>query len=376
MVRVLHTSDWQIGMTRHFLAGEAQSRFTQERIDVVRRLAEVARDEGCHLVVVAGDVFETNQVAAQTIARTRDALGAFRIPIYLLPGNHDPLDAGSLLRSSRFLDGLSPHVHVLDDATPRAVPGLEGVEVLGAPWPSKHPLGDLLGEALRGAPPPEAGVVRIAVGHGAVDTMSPDRDNLAAIRLDNLEAMLSENRCHYVALGDRHSATNVGSTGAVRYSGSPEPTDFDEVRSGVALIADVDTAGTTTVKEVEVGTWDFRDLDYELDGAASIERLRAELCAIKRPEKTVLRLALRGSLGIADAARLEDLVRETDQRCASVRRWERHDHLVVRPDVLDAEGLGLVGYARSAWDELAASMDTSAQDALILLHRLVREEGR
>lgn len=376
MVRVLHTSDWQIGMTRHFLAGEAQSRFTQERIDVVRRLAEVARDEGCHLVVVAGDVFETNQVAAQTIARTRDALGAFRIPIYLLPGNHDPLDAGSLLRSSRFLDGLSPHVHVLDDATPRAVPGLEGVEVLGAPWPSKHPLGDLLGEALRGAPPPEAGVVRIAVGHGAVDTMSPDRDNLAAIRLDNLEAMLSENRCHYVALGDRHSATNVGSTGAVRYSGSPEPTDFDEVRSGVALIADVDTAGTTTVKEVEVGTWDFRDLDYELDGAASIERLRAELCAIERPEKTVLRLALRGSLGIADAARLEDLVRETDQRCASVRRWERHDHLVVRPDVLDAEGLGLVGYARSAWDELAASMDTSAQDALILLHRLVREEGR
>jgi DNA repair exonuclease SbcCD nuclease subunit len=376
MVRVLHTSDWQIGMTRHFLAGEAQNRFTQERIDVVRRLAELAGAEGCDFAVVAGDVFETNQVTDQTVARTRDALAAFGIPIFLLPGNHDPLDAASVLQSPRFLDGLSPLVHVLADAAPRPVPGLTGVEVVGAPWSSKHPLTDLVGLSLQGVAACDAATVRVAVGHGAVDVLDPDRDNVAAIRLADLETALRDRRCQYVALGDRHSATDVGSTGAVRYSGAPEPTDFDEVRSGCALIVDVDASGTKSVREVEVGTWTFRDIDAEFDGPESIPRFEEQLAAFSRRERTVLRLALRGSLGIADAARLEDSLSQASLAFAGLQRWRRHDHLVVRPDVLDADSLGLTGYARRAWDELAAQDTEEARDALVLMHRLIHEERR
>ena len=42
---------------------------------------------------------------------------------------------------------------------------------------------------------------------------------------------------HYVALGDRHSTTNVGTTGRVYYAGAPEPTDYDETDPGNVLIA-------------------------------------------------------------------------------------------------------------------------------------------
>jgi len=38
MVRFVHTADWQLGMSRHFLDTDAQARFTAARIDAVRRL--------------------------------------------------------------------------------------------------------------------------------------------------------------------------------------------------------------------------------------------------------------------------------------------------------------------------------------------------
>ena len=40
-MRFLHTADWQIGMTRHYLDAEAQARFGAARIDAIRRIGAV-----------------------------------------------------------------------------------------------------------------------------------------------------------------------------------------------------------------------------------------------------------------------------------------------------------------------------------------------
>ena len=97
MVKFLHTADWQLGMTRHFLAGEAQARFDGARIDVIRKIGALAVDEGCSFVAVCGDVFESNQVSRQVVLRAFEAMSATpQIAFYLLPGNHDPLDASSI----------------------------------------------------------------------------------------------------------------------------------------------------------------------------------------------------------------------------------------------------------------------------------------
>ena len=79
-VRFIHTADWQLGMTRHFLSPEAQARFTQARIDGIRTIGNVAREEGASFVVVAGDVFESNQLEPRTVRRTIEACApsAFR----------------------------------------------------------------------------------------------------------------------------------------------------------------------------------------------------------------------------------------------------------------------------------------------------------
>ncbi len=78
MVRFVHTADWQIGMTRHFLEGRPRPASPPARLDAVRRIGSLAADEGCAFVVVCGDVFESNHLDRQVIVRSLEALGSSR----------------------------------------------------------------------------------------------------------------------------------------------------------------------------------------------------------------------------------------------------------------------------------------------------------
>jgi len=55
MMRFLHTSDWQLGMTRRFLSEEAQARYTQARFDAIRTMGRIAKEKQCQFMLVCGD---------------------------------------------------------------------------------------------------------------------------------------------------------------------------------------------------------------------------------------------------------------------------------------------------------------------------------
>lgn len=374
MVRFLHTADWQLGMTRHYLAGEAEGRFRQARIDAVERMAELTEEHGCEFVVVAGDVFETNQVDRTTVARAVDALQRFSVPVLLLPGNHDPLDAGSVFTSPAFAERCPEHVRVLDGHEPVTV--ADGVEVVGAPWTSKDPLCDLAGAALAQLEP-VTDRVRVLVAHGAADALAPHADDPALIRLGGVDAALADGRVHVVALGDHHSVAEVGDSGRVWYAGAPEPTDYREQRPGQALIVDVDAAGCE-VAPVAVGVWRFAALERHIDGEADIAALAAELDALPHKACTAVKLALTGTVTLSEAERLEAVLADAESRVAALERPARHQDVCVRPADGDFSDVSLTGYAAAARDRLqqvadghGADADT-AVDALALLLRLSR----
>src|SRR2546426_4334707 len=139
-------------MTRSVLGDEAQARFAEARTAVVRRLGELARSQRCDFALVCGDVFESSQIERRTLARALEAIASIPVPVYLLPGNHDPLDAASVYRSAAFRDAAPAHVYVLDDARPRAV--APGVELVGAPWLSRRPAQNPALAALAALGPP------------------------------------------------------------------------------------------------------------------------------------------------------------------------------------------------------------------------------
>ncbi|HEY2450034.1 MAG TPA: exonuclease SbcCD subunit D [Mycobacterium sp.] len=382
-MRFVHTADWQLGMTRHFLAGEAQPRYSAARRDVVVGLGSLAADVSAEFVVVAGDVFEHNQLAPQVISQSLEAMRAIGIPVYLLPGNHDPLDASSVYTSALFKAECPANVTVLDRAGIHEV--RSGLQIVAAPWRSKAPTTDLVADVLDGLP--ADGVTRVLVAHGGVDVLDPDPTKPSLIRLAGVEDALARGAVHYVALGDKHSLTEVGGTGRIWYSGSPEVTNYDDVEGnpGHVLVVDLDESNPqrpVTVDVRKVGRWRFSTLNRQVDSSRDIADLDLNLDLMPDKDRTVLRLALIGSLTVTDRAALDACLDKYSRLFASLRVWDSHSDLAVIPADGEFTDLGIGGFAAAAVEELVETARTGdsdtagdAQAALALLLRLT-DRGR
>lgn len=376
MIRFLHTGDWQLGMTRHFFSEGVQERFAQSRFDAIRKLGRIAKEEDCQFMVVCGDVFESNLVDRKTVSRAIEALKDVPVPVYLLPGNHDPLNAASVFRSTTFLERKPIHVHVIEDTTPIRVD--DGIEIVGIPWTSKRPLQDLVA-LTTGKLEPSVDVLRICVAHGMVDNLSPDPDDPSLISLHAAENAITENKIHYLALGDRHSLTKVGDSGRIWYAGTPEPTDYNEVKPGLALVATISEAGVTT-RDVNVGRWKFIEREQiDLYTREDIETLRGWLEKLEDKERTVVKLRLVGALSLSLHGKLEELLSHAQEILGAVET--RTDNLVIMPEDADFKDLGFSGFASCTVERLRSNIEESggpdsvtSRNALALLVRLAGRE--
>lgn len=365
----VHSADWQLGMQRHFLGPEAQARYGQARIDAIERIGRVAADVDASFVVVAGDVFDANQVDRHIVLRSCEALRAIRCPVYLLPGNHDSLEPGSVWASPVLVGHLPDHVEVLTDSAPHTP--VPGVEVVGFPWRSRRPFSDPM-LPLSDLEAPAEDVVRVVVGHGQVDAFAPAGD-VAQVGLAGLEEAVAQGRAHFVALGDRHSVTDVGETGRIWYAGTPEPTRPEETDPGFVLAVEL-SRDACAVTPVRVGTWHLLEHVAEVDGDPSLDALEEWLSGRPDKSRTAVRLGVRGTLSVAGLTRLEMLLDAQSELYAAIQRWHRHWDVVIRPDDAALDELDVSGPAKAALEELRQATgagDPVAADALALLHRLV-----
>ncbi|KAA9395507.1 exonuclease SbcCD subunit D [Kocuria coralli] len=362
MVRFLHTSDWQLGMTRHYLDADAQPRFTGDRIQTVRRILRLAVDRGCAFVVVAGDVFEHPNLGAQDMGRALEAMGSQEVPLYLLPGNHDPLGTGSLWSSTWIRDRLPANVTVLDSVGPWPV--AQGVEIVAAPWTSKRPDADPVAGSLRGL---EAdGTVRLLVGHGMLEDLEPDVSSPVVVRRAPLEAALEAGSIHYIALGDRHIRWPRDGSGAIQYSGAHESTGFREPGCGQVLEVELGPGSPPRVTGHEVGSWQHVVIARELATRADVAALAAALDALSPKERSVVKTALTGSLTIAERAELDRVIADRLPLFASLEEWDRRTDVVVVPDDGELAQLDLGGYVQQSLDHLLsmARAGRAADDAV------------
>ncbi len=373
MIRFLHTSDWQLGMTRHFLSEGAQARFSQARFDAIRTLGRVAKEEECRFMLVCGDAFESNQVDRKTVARALEALKDVPVPVYLLPGNHDPLNAASVYRSNTFLERKPAHVHVVENATP--IQAADGVEIVGAPWTSKRLVTNPIEDSLKGLSSGST-TTRICMAHGTLDMFAPEPDAAGVIALATIERAINEGKVHIVALGDRHSVTKVGVTERVWFSGTPVSTDFAETRSGYALVIEAGDERVAT-KEVAIGQWRFLERSgVDLNTDHDVELLRKWLGELGDKERNVVRLHLVGSLTFSLQGAVQNHLLEASDLFGALD--VRQDDLLVVPDDADFADMGFSGFADGTLQRLRSKMGeggeeaAAARDALMLLLRLAR----
>lgn len=368
MLRILHTADWQIGKVFGDFPEEPATVLRRQRLQTVETLARLAAERDLDAVLVAGDVFETNGVADETLRRTLEAMRHFRGPWVLLPGNHDAALAESAWSRLQRL-GVPANVRLaLTEAPILLADGR--LAVLPAPLLRRHELRDLTEVFDRLETPPEA--VRVGLAHGSVENRLPEAAESYNLISDR---RADSARLDYLALGDWHGSLEVAPRSW--YAGTPETDRFKTNNSGNALIVTLPGPGQTPqVEVVASGHYRWHQLQATVSDEAGLAALEASLIGLGEPyDQRVVALTLQGTVSLEQRRRLDELLQQWGARVLYLRVQDRE--LLAAASDADLEQLDDGGLVQAAVSRLRAiqSQEGHAEQthAAAALQRLYRE---
>ncbi len=180
----------------------------------LRGIIETARDFGADIVILAGDTFDNHQVTSATIDRAGMLLADARLPVVILPGNHDPATPDSIWLRGRFDEIGNVAIIGITNERRIAFRSLD-LEIWGNAHRDYHDMAPLRD------PPRRAARWQVAIGHGHYEPPETWANPLRPSWLISDE-MIRDTQADYVALGHWDRAAQVG-CGAVPayYSGAP-----------------------------------------------------------------------------------------------------------------------------------------------------------
>ena len=291
-MKFLHTADWQIGMKAVGLGGAAEA-VREERSYAAKRAVDVAQEKEVDFIILAGDSFEDNAVDRLLVQRVADILSTFSGPVYIIPGNHDPLVPGSVWEHPAWRS--ASNIQILREEVPMAV---SGGTLYPCPALEKHSRKDPTAWITRATAEGTGDGIRIGTAHGTVEGIHQDEPDYPISR-----DAASRTGLEYLALGHWHSyAAYPDSDGVVRmaYSGTHETTRFGERDSGQVLVVEIASLGSSPrITSVPTGGLFWTTIEKEAHGAGNVKSLREEIESLTDADRTLVRVILSGVL-IAD----------------------------------------------------------------------------
>ena len=85
-----------MGMKAESIGNKAAERVRKARLNAAQRVIQVAKKNEAEMILFAGDMFEDNAVDRSLVRQTGEILQSFGKPVFIIPGNHDPLIPGSV----------------------------------------------------------------------------------------------------------------------------------------------------------------------------------------------------------------------------------------------------------------------------------------
>jgi DNA repair exonuclease SbcCD nuclease subunit len=374
-LKLLHTADWHLGRRFPSFPENDETELTRARFNVLDKILAVAEQRAVDAVLCAGDLFDEPSPEPEWWQPVAKKLAAWRarIPMFLLPGNHDPLQPGSVYHPDHgFRRALPPWVRVVDDDQFTA--RLNDTSVLHAKPCRSSAAQDDLALAL---PAREPGDPRIRIGmvHGSTFDYVDCQTNFPISK-----DAAAQRGFDYLAIGDTHSFRVVPPDGRppVVYPGAPEATSFDEPGAGRVVVVFVSRSRRVTLAPEPVAYWQWRDVN--VTSLAELRDLRSEELA-----RTVLRLTVKARLSANEMEEAEAILRELGGTGASpgragIMRLDR-SQLILDTRGIETQLSDLPAVLRATvtrLKQLEATDDVKAaeiaQAALYHLYRLVREE--
>ena len=355
MIRLIHTSDWQIGKVFRFVDDATMGLLQDARLRVIATIAELAARHGASHVLVAGDIYDKEALSPRTLNQPLERMRTFAdIQWHLLPGNHDPHRPNGLW-DQLLRTGLPGNVHV--HIAPEPV-NLEdaGFVLLPAPLFHRRSLEDTT--AYMDDVQLPSSVVRIGLAHGSVTGFgSDDKDTHNLIASD----LPSRAGLDYLALGDWHGQRKINER--CWYSGTPETDAFDVRDGGQALLVEIEGSGAVpTVTPLPTGHFTWIDLSERVNNTEDIDFLTEKLRgASDELERVLLQLSVEGVLSLADRQYLQQKVVDGASAAFCFMRFD-DSRLLPKPTSEDLNQIDRGGFVRIAAEELKRMADEGSEE--------------
>ena len=227
MIRILHAADLHLDSPFNALSEEKAALRRREQRELLRSLARIRAEQNASLVLLSGDLFDSDSTWAETEELLRLTLSEMAVPVFIAPGNHDYYAANGRWARMR----LPENVHVFTSADFDAVVLEElNVRVWGAAFTDNY--SDAKLDTLR--IPRQDGFTELVCVHGEVGNPGSRYDPID-------ERDIAASGADYIALGHVHACSGLKKAGKTYYAwpGCPEGRGFDECGEKGVLIVDV-----------------------------------------------------------------------------------------------------------------------------------------
>jgi DNA repair exonuclease SbcCD nuclease subunit len=324
----LHTADWQLGKPFASVSHEAKRfRLQEARIQSIRMLADHVARAKAAFVLVAGDLFDSPHVTKSTVSAACAAIGSLKVPVLVIPGNHDHGGPGSIWEQEFFLreqQQLAPNLRVLLEPKPLI---LENAIVFPAPLLRRHEPGDptsWMRTALLDAAWP-ADLPRIVLAHGTIQGFGSQQDDEdgappAANWIDLTSLPCDE--VDYIALGDWHGTKQVAPK--AWYCGTPEMDRFPKGGTndpGNVLQVTIRRGDAPLVEKIPTGLFAWKEFAFRFSDDASLDLFASQLDEQlgSHADRHLLLVTLEGTLGMEASNRLEKILESWESRLVRLK---------------------------------------------------------
>ena len=226
MLKLIHAADFHLDSPFSGLSPEQAARRRGEQRQLLEDLAALARDRQADLVLLAGDLLDSEQVYRETAQALAQALGSIPCPVFISPGNHDFYSPRSVYATLSWPENV--HIFTRPEVECVPLPDLN-CTVYGRAFTAPHDNCDPLRDFR-------------AQGEG-LQVMCLHGDVTAGERYAPLAPeSIAWSGLSYLALGHVHQCSGVQTAGSVRwaYPGCPEGRGFDEAGEKGVIYAELD----------------------------------------------------------------------------------------------------------------------------------------
>ncbi len=272
MLKILHTADIHLGARFSGLGDRGAVQREQLRA-AFKKVIATALDERVGIVLIAGDLFDSNQQPQRDVDLVLEQFGVLNrggIPVCIVPGTHDPLDSSSIYRKVDF-EERCPNLTVFagEEMSFKEYPELD-LTVYGKPNLSNRSYSS----PLKGLKVATSSRFHVAMAHGSFYIPDKTAEDDHVFTLEEIR----ESGMDYLALGHWHRAYGCSDKPRAWYSGPPEWIP-DQRERGAVLLVTLTDSGEVTVEPREIGVRGCDEVEIDMSDIQDRAMLEERICA-------------------------------------------------------------------------------------------------